>query len=68
MSNITAAKFAMGYTPAKARLACANCAHAEFRDTIHPTWWCDKGGFLTSPLAICAQHRPLYPTAEQAAA
>ncbi len=68
MSGIDNVKAAIGYVPAKKRQACSNCSHAEFRDCVHPTWWCDKGAFLTSPLSVCAQFQPLYPTAEQAAA
>lgn len=53
MSSIDAAKAAMHFIPAKERPACVNCANAEARDCIHPTWWCELGNFLTSPLAIC---------------
>lgn len=56
MSSIDNAKAAMGYIPAKQRAACSNCPNAEFRDCIHPTWWCTPGGFLVGPMAICDKH------------
>lgn len=56
MSSIDNAKAAMGYVPAKQRQSCANCIHAEARDCIHPTWWCNLGNFLTSPLAVCEKN------------
>ena len=58
MSSIENAKVVMSFVPAKKRPSCSLCEHAEERDCIYPTWWCTKGGFLTSALAICAYCQP----------
>jgi hypothetical protein len=57
MSSLDNAKALMGYVRASARPGCKDCAHAEERDCIHPTWWCKQGGFLVGPLAICDRHQ-----------
>lgn len=57
MSTIKIAKMAMNFQSATQRPACNNCAHAEERVCIAPTWWCGKGDFLTSALAVCAHHQ-----------
>jgi hypothetical protein len=59
MSSIDNAKAVMGYIKATRRRGCKDCLHAEERPCIHPTWWCTKGDFLTSPMAICQQHTPV---------
>lgn len=56
MSTIKTKQAAMNYLRANQRPACNNCAHAGERVCITPTWWCGKGDFLTTALAVCAEH------------
>lgn len=56
MSGIKSKQAAMNYQRANQRPACNNCMHAEERVCITPTWWCERGAFLTTALSICAEH------------
>jgi len=58
MGTIANAQAAMGYLKANQRPACNNCVHSEERVCVAPTWWCTKGGFLTTALAVCERHEP----------
>lgn len=57
MSTVNNTKMAMNFQTANQRPACCNCIHADERICIHPTWWCGKGDFLVSALAVCAHHQ-----------
>lgn len=63
MSSIANAKAVMGWVSGKDRAdavhKCKGCEHVEPRDCIYPTWWCNKGGFLTGANAICNRHPAL---------
>ena len=69
MSGIIVSKAVQGFIAANARPSCRNCKHVNQRvaernppfDTV--SWFCKKGGFYTSALAICNQHDPMRPGA-----
>lgn len=59
MSSVANAMAAQGYVPASQRAACANCLHgAENTDALMPRWWCQRGGFRVTAMAVCVQHAP----------
>lgn len=59
MSTVSNAQAEMGYIKANRRIGCINCHHAEERiETLAPRWWCVKGGFWTTALAVCRKHTP----------
>lgn len=64
MSSIQVAKLAMRWVGAKSRPACRNCIDGgeEREDRMPPfdtvRWRCRKAGFLTSPMAVCNEHKP----------
>lgn len=58
------AKVAQNFVPAGARPACSNCTlvrkdAANNKGFDGPSWRCGKGGFYTSAMAICAEHKPV---------
>lgn len=62
MSGITVAKACQHFVPANARPSCSNCTlvreePSRWRDGP-PSWYCGKGGFYTSAMAICDEHTP----------
>lgn len=65
MGTIATAKSAMGYQAASARDGCRNCVGGEeVRPERMPPWdkpyWnCKPGGFRTTAMAICNQHKRL---------
>lgn len=56
---IDRAKARMGYQNANARPSCRNCHHSkqEPMGSMYP-WYCSKGLFGTTALAICNEHQP----------
>jgi hypothetical protein len=65
MSTIQVAKSGMGFQSAGQRDGCKNCVHAEHKEVSVPIdpsfmsgWRCNKGGFMTSAMAICQKHQP----------
>lgn len=74
MSGITVAKATQGFLSAGARPSCRNCQLVayEFTDRAPPaqkfanqappfeeaSWYCKKGQFYTSAMAICNDHQP----------
>lgn len=62
MSGIVVNKATQGFQPAGARPSCSNCtlvrpeagSHKNFNS---PRWYCGKGGFYTSAMAICNDHK-----------
>lgn len=55
MSSIDSVKLSMNYVTANARPACRNCMHSA--ELPGQAWRCNKGGFLTTVQAVCAQHQ-----------
>lgn len=71
MSTIRAAKLGMGYRSSNQRPACKTCLHADeapLGDGSCSRWFCKKGGFTTTAMAVCSQHslRPLHGTEQPA--
>jgi len=64
MSGIASAMAAMNYIQATKRHGCRDCIHGEearperMPPWDKPYWQCNKGGFRTSAMAICAYHQP----------
>lgn len=60
MGTIATAKAAMGWQSANQRPACCRCDHAGERGmpSATPTWYCIKGGFLTTGQAVCNEFKP----------
>lgn len=59
MSTIANTQALMGYQRANQRSACGNCVHGtDDWERDRPAWRCAKGSFITSALAVCAQHQP----------
>lgn len=66
MSGIVVNKATQGWQPATARPGCANCTLVRKEPASHqgfngPSWYCGKGGFYTSAMAICREHKPAAP-------
>lgn len=64
MSTIRGAKLGMGYRSSNQRPACKTCLHADESPVAQGNcsrWFCKKGGFTTTAMAICNQHslRPI---------
>lgn len=63
MGTIKTAQSAMGYQPAGQRDGCRNCVSGEEQREERmppwdkPYWRCNAGGFRTSAMAICNQHK-----------
>lgn len=65
MGTIKSVQSSMGFTAARDRTdTCAACAHFEaiYPDRMppydKPSFKCRKGGFYTSQMAVCKQHKP----------
>ena len=64
MSGIVVAKACQRFVPAGARPGCSNCTLVRNEAASHhgvngPSWYCGKGGFYTSAMAICNDHKPV---------
>lgn len=63
MSGITVAKACQHFVPANARPSCSNCTLVRKEAASHKgfdssSWYCGKGAFYTSAMAICDDHKP----------
>jgi hypothetical protein len=58
MGTIKTAMAAMGWQSASKRPVCCRCDHAGERGMpATPTWYCKKGGFMTSGQAVCDEFK-----------
>jgi hypothetical protein len=66
VSGIVVNKAAQGWQPSSARPSCSNCTLVRRQEASHqgfngPSFYCGKGGFYTSAMAICREHKPTTP-------